>query len=175
MAIAASLSLIGTGLETAGLLSEQQTEIDLAKFHKKESQNQARASANIFNIQFPILKQEQRARRGIQATQIAKGGVSVDQGSPLAVLSEQARLDSLSASLAQYQQNLDQAALKNDRILTSKAQKQIKQNMFFTLAAGLTGAATTSAQLGAKIPTSFRNTSADLAPRRPQQATQLRR
>jgi hypothetical protein len=175
MAIAAALSLIGTGLQTAGALREQQNQKDLAKFHKKESQNQSRASANIFNIRFPQIQQQFRAARGVQATQIAKGGVSVDQGSPLQQMSEQVRLDTLNLSLEQYQQNLEQAALKNDRVLTNEAQKQIKRNMVFTLAAGLTGGATTSAQLGAKIPTSFRNTSADLAPRRPQQATQLRR
>ena len=137
MAIAVALSLIGTGLETFGKLEALKNQRDLAQFHKNEVQNQARASANIFNIQFPILKQEQRARRGIQATQIAKGGVSVDQGSPLAVLSEQARLDSLSAGLAQYQQNLDQVAFKNEISQTKTARKQLKNQMAFTLASGV--------------------------------------
>jgi len=149
MPIADALSLIGTGIETAGQLLALQNQRDLAKFHKNEVQNQARASANIFNIQFPILKQEQRARRGIQATQIAKGGVSVDQGSPLAVLSEQARLDSLSAGLAQYQQNLDQVAFKNEITQTKTARKQLKTQMAFTLASGVLRVAGGAASAGA--------------------------
>ena len=149
MAIVAALSLIGTGIETAGLLSEQQTEIDLAKFHKKESQNQAKASANIFNIRFPQIQQQFRAARGIQATQIAKGGVSVDQGSPLQVISEQARLDSISASLATYQQALDQAAFKNEITLTKASRKQLKNQMAFTLASGVLKVAGGAASAGA--------------------------
>lgn len=132
----AALALTGIGLSTLGNLQETQNEIELAKLHNDEVQFQMKADRNIFNIVFPQIQAQQRAHIGQLASESAKGGVDVGSGSALTRISEQARINSLSNSLAIYKQQLKQRGFKVERQLNKRNKEQLQRSRFFTLASG---------------------------------------
>ena len=132
----AVLPLLSSLFQTAGSLQSLENQRELSIFHTKEVKKQAQVSKSLFNITFPQMAKEQVANRGMQATQFAKAGVDVGSGSPLAFLSEQARVDQLNQNLAKYQQQLDQRGFTVQKKLSKRDTSQLRTEQFFTLAGG---------------------------------------
>ena len=137
MSVVAGLALAGVAFQTVGALAAAQEKKSLNRIHQREVEFQAKTEQDLFNFfTLPNLKQQQRARRGSQATQIAKGGVDVGSGSALAFLSEQARVDSLNQSLAIFQQNLKQRSFQVEQALTKRSSQQVSQEAALTAVGG---------------------------------------
>ena len=145
-AVMAGLALAGAAFQTVGALAALEEKKQLARLHKREIDFQAKTSDDLFNFSFPNLVRQQRFRRGEQASQLAKRGVAFE-GSALAQLSEQARIDSVNQSLTQFQHALNQRSFKIEGMLTNRSIRQAKTEQAFTLASGIISG--TSGVLGA--------------------------
>ncbi len=88
MSVLLGLGLASTAFQMMGQIESLRNQKELAKFNIRESKIQAKTSRDLFNITFPNLVKQQVSNRGMQATQIAKRGVAVGQGSALSFLSE---------------------------------------------------------------------------------------
>ncbi len=140
MSVLLGLGLASTAFQMMGQLESLQNQKELAKFNIRESKIQAKTSRDLFNITFPNLVKQQVSNRGMQATQIAKRGVAVGQGSALSFLSEQARMDGLNQTLSKFQHDLEQRSFKVEQLLGKRTVKQLKSEKLFTLLGGATQA-----------------------------------
>ena len=143
MAIMAGLALAGIGLNLVGQMQQHQ-ELKLQNIlHRQELNQKSQVSRALFDLQFPNMKQQQRANRGQMATHAAKGGVATESVSVLALLSEQARVDSMNRSLAVFQQALDQQGFKFGKAQAKRETQASKTNLIFqALASGVQAAST---------------------------------
>ncbi len=131
MAIMAALALAGIGVNLAEEFAAAKEAKFQSRLHRQELAQQARISRSMFDLNFPNLVQQQRANRGQIATHAAKGNVAGESVSVLALLSEQARVDSVNQSLAIFQQHIDQQGFAFGRKQAKRDIKHTKQNLVF--------------------------------------------
>ena len=148
MSFLAAGALLGVGLQGLGAIQANRNKKFLSKLRSKELDLQFRLNAEVFKLNLEQLKTQQTANRGMQASQFAKAGVDTGSGSALALVSEQARVDSLNASLFTLQHKLNQRANRVDSFLNKRTGQQLDDEMFLTIASSLVGGFNASQQAG---------------------------
>ena len=151
MAVITTLALLGAGFQTLGRAQSLRDQEQLNILNLSELGIQKEQSAQLFNITLPNLIKQQRATSGMQATQLAKGGVDVGSGSALAFLSEQARVDQVNVNLATWQQQVQQRNLDVERKLTKRAGKQLRREQVFNILGGGTQGLANYLQVGGTL------------------------
>ena len=146
--IMAGMALAGAGISILGQMSKAQEEKRQARLHKQKLEFEARTSKALFDLNFPILQQQQRANRGEMATHAAKGNVAVESMSVVALLSEQARIDSVNQSLAKFQQAAEQQGLAFEKSETKESIRRANLNLILGVAGSLVGGASEANKYG---------------------------